>query len=94
MKIKVTFTDELKYFYSGFSEDYEETFSPQFNEITTRYVGELEEYSGPYNVTPSLEHQTLYTEQKALMDNIKVFAIPYAEVSNTSGGITATIGGL
>jgi len=92
MKIKVTFTEELTDFYSSFSEN-EETFTPEFNETTVRYNGDLELYSGDYNVTPKTTLQVLPTAQKAMMDNVKVFAIPYAEVSNVSGGITATIGG-
>ena len=92
MKINVTFTEELTTFYSEF-RDNEEIFNVEFNEATVRYNGELPEYTGAYNVTPNTQLQTLETAQKALMDNIKVFAIPYAEVTNTSGGITATIGG-
>lgn len=92
MKIKVTFSDELTNFYASFQPN-EETFVPEFDEATVRYNGDLPEYNGAYSVTPNLQMQVLETAQKALMDNIKVFAIPYAEVTNNSGGITATIGG-
>lgn len=51
-------------------------------------------YSGEYQVTPSAgEDVTLLTEQTFVDANIKVLKIPYAEVSNNSGGTTATIGG-
>jgi len=92
MKINVTFTEELTCFYAGFQEN-SETFDVEFDEALVRYNGDLAEYAGPYSVTPKTGLQTLETAQKALMENIKVFAIPYAEVSNNSGGITATIGG-
>ena len=52
-----------------------------------------EEYPGPYTVTPTRENQVLRTAQKVATRNITVFEIPYVEVSNLSGGKTATIGG-
>lgn len=52
-----------------------------------------EEYPGPYTVTPTRENQVLRTAQKVATRNITVFEIPYVEVSNMSGGKTATIGG-
>lgn len=52
-----------------------------------------EEYPGPYTVTPTRENQILRTAQKVATRNITVFEIPYTEVSNMSGGKTATIGG-
>lgn len=54
---------------------------------------EGEEYPGPYTVTPTRENQVLRTAQKVAARNITVFEIPYNEVSNPSGGKTATIGG-
>jgi hypothetical protein len=49
-------------------------------------------YVGPYDVTPTTNIQMLFTEDKTLSDNVIVLAIPYSEVSNTSGGYTAVIG--
>lgn len=49
-------------------------------------------YNGPYDVTPTVNVQMLFTEDKTLSDNVIVLAIPYSEVSNTSGGYTAVIG--
>lgn len=53
----------------------------------------LPSYNGEYQVTPSAaEDVTLLTSQTFVDANIKVSKIPYAEVSNNSGGTTATIG--
>ena len=60
----------------------------QFQVVTDAPV-----YDGPYAVTPSTaERQTLPTAQKMMKEDVKVEKIPYAEVSNNSGGTTATIG--
>ena len=53
---------------------------------------ELPKYEGEYSVTPNVEGFTLLTGQKFVDSDIKVEKIPYSEVSNTSNGITATIG--
>lgn len=58
----------------------------------TTITGDM--YDGPYTVTPYLEAQILATKNKTMRDDVTVFEIPYAEVSNTSGGTTATIGGI
>lgn len=52
-----------------------------------------DEYEGPYIVTPKVEQQELATRAKTMTDNVTVLEIPYAEVSNLSGGYTVTIGG-
>lgn len=52
-----------------------------------------DEYEGPYIVTPKVEEQQLATRAKTMTDNVTVLEIPYAEVSNLSGGYTVTIGG-
>lgn len=50
-------------------------------------------YDGEYTVTPSTEAEiTLATAKKMLDADVKINKIPYAEVSNNSGGKTATIG--
>lgn len=51
------------------------------------------EYKGEYSVTPSQNEQTLLTANKRMSKNVTVKEIPYAEVSNVSGGLTVTIGG-
>ena len=58
--------------------------------ITKLVGGEV--YAGEYNVVPRPTEQVLNTKDKIMINDLKVFAIPYAEVSNTTGGITVTIG--
>jgi hypothetical protein len=56
-------------------------------------AGDLPLYDGAYELTPSANNsQTLYTAQKLLDADIKVNKIPYTEVSNSSNGLTVTIG--
>lgn len=49
-------------------------------------------YDGELTVIPSTNDTILPTAQKLVMDNVRVEKIPYSEVSNTSNGITVTIG--
>lgn len=51
-----------------------------------------EPYKGEYLVTPKVNSQSLDTDFKILLQDVNVAAIPYLEVSNPSGGLTATIG--
>ena len=54
-----------------------------------------ETYEGPYEVIPkAYEDQVLPTDNKLMINDVIVFEIPYAEVSNPAGGKTATIGGI
>lgn len=53
---------------------------------------EIETYNGSYEITPKGEDQILETADKKMKEDLTVKAIPYAEVSNTSGGTTFTIG--
>ena len=46
-----------------------------------------------YFITPSVSEQVLSTKHKRMKDDLTVEAIPYQEVTNLSGGKTATIGG-
>ena len=49
-------------------------------------------YTGDYEATPMTAEQTFYTQDKYMTGNFRVLEIPYHEVSNLSGGYTATIG--
>ena len=49
-------------------------------------------YVGTYEITPSVDEKILATENKILKQNITVNKIPYAEVTNNTGGMTVTIG--
>lgn len=52
---------------------------------------ELEQYTGPYEVVPKVNSQTLSTARKMLRDDITVREVPYYEVSNQFGGNTVYI---
>lgn len=54
--------------------------------------GGSDPYTGEYEVKPKITPQVLRTKDKYMVDDLTVLEIPYAEVSNTSGGLTATIG--
>lgn len=54
--------------------------------------GKLPIYEGDYEVIPRKVEQVLLTKNKSMLDDVTVFSIPYAEVSNIGGGLTATIG--
>lgn len=70
-----------------------EVYQRQEIEVASSISAQLPEYEGEYSVTPSAEGNiTLETSDKVLRDDITVKKIPYAEVSNNKGGITATIG--
>ena len=60
-------------------------------QIVTELVGG-ELYQGDYEVTPQVNAQTLPTKTMVMKDDVTIHEIPYAEVTNTSGGLTATIG--
>lgn len=49
-------------------------------------------YEGEYEVTPKVTEQTLPTAQKFLERDVTIEKIPYFEVTNNSGGTTASIG--
>ena len=56
-------------------------------------LGDFDVYEGDYSVVPSITPQTLNTKYKSMEDDVEVESIPYQEVTNVSGGKTATIGG-
>ena len=49
------------------------------------------EYDGAYIVVPDTSSQRLPTQGLRMRRDVTVEGIPYAEVSNESGGLTATI---
>lgn len=70
-----------------------QTFKPVFGEVVKiSGGGDHPVYEGEYNVTPKIETQTLPTKEKVMADDIKIKAIPFFNVSNTSGGSTVYIG--
>ena len=62
-------------------------------EVGARWA-DLPVFAGTWSLTPLVEAETtLHTAGNYLDRDIVVEAIPYAEVSNPTGGMTATIGG-
>lgn len=57
----------------------------------SRPIG-YEDYTGPYEVTPKVESQSLRTEDKHMAHDVTIEPIPYYEVSNQNGK-TIIIGG-
>lgn len=55
-------------------------------------AGKLPDYEGSYQITPRVTEQVLATKNTSLTDNLTVLQIPYASVTNLSGGLTVTIG--
>ena len=53
--------------------------------------GTLPYYDGDYNVVPKVTSQVLSTKNKSMRNDVTVEEVPYAEVSNPQGGLTATI---
>ena len=52
----------------------------------------LPNYQGEYEATPSLNDQTFLTNETSMRNDFVVHKIPYYEVENQSGGLTAVIG--
>ncbi len=64
----------------------------EVNQDVIIHVDPAPPYEGDYEVTPRFEAQTLPTANRLLTEDVIIEEIPYAEVSNNSGGITVTIG--
>lgn len=56
------------------------------------FGGNYPDYTGEYMVIPTVEGLSLDTSLKIMRDDVVVKPIPYLEVTNISGGKTATIG--
>lgn len=52
------------------------------------------EYDGDYEVIPKFTEEVLKTKNKLMKDNVVVYPIEVARVSNPSGGTTVYIGGM
>lgn len=42
-------------------------------------------YSGPYEVTPKVDEQTLPTKERYMNDDVTVYGVPYFQTSNEYG---------
>lgn len=63
-----------------------------FGEVIKVTETDIPYYTGPYEVTPSVDAQTLHTAKQVMDDNVQVHAIPFFDVSNPAGGTTVYIG--
>lgn len=55
--------------------------------------GRLPDYDGAYVITPkNWEDIVLPTKDKSMKDDLTVEKVPYEEVTNLGGGLTAVIG--
>lgn len=93
MKIDVRFSESAQSFITKLVST-NRLFEVDFGQIqaVTETIGG-DPYKGEYVVTPKVDAQTLPTKKKVLFEDVTVKAIPYAEVSNNSGGTTVNIGG-
>lgn len=48
-------------------------------------------YEGPYQVAPGQDDNVIHTDGLRMTDDLVVQKVPYAAVSNESGGYTVTI---
>ena len=54
---------------------------------------DLPDYEGSYEATPAINEDRVFsTKDKSLRDDFIVHKIPYSEVENQGGGLTAVIG--
>lgn len=92
MNLRVSFSESQQAFSADFLEN-ELSIKVNLGEVhtVTEYIGG-EKYEGEYAVTPKVEAQTLPTKEKVMVDDMTINAIPFFNVSNTSGGSTVYIG--
>lgn len=48
-------------------------------------------YDGSYEITPTVEGQTMGTADKIMRTDVDIKPIPYSEVHNDAGGLTVVI---
>lgn len=61
-----------------------------YQEVTIRK--DVDPFMGEYEITPDIDAQTIPTAQKYMTEDMRIKAIPFYDVSNTSGGSTVYIG--
>ena len=91
MRVDAKFQELERQISVGFDE-LDHQVAADFGEFTE--MTDISAYEGPFEVTPqAAEEVTIKTAQKFVGADITVLKIPYSEVSNNSGGLTANIGG-
>ena len=61
-----------------------------YQEVTV--IKDADPYMGEYEITPDIDAQIIPTAQKYMAEDMRIKAIPFYDVSNTSGGSTVYIG--
>lgn len=73
-------------------------FDVEFNQESSGWEVEFDNakktiyYDGEYEITPSLDEQTLETANKTMLDDVTVHQIQITRTSNPEGGLTVLIG--
>ena len=57
-----------------------------------KITGNIQTYSGDYEVTPMITSQRLETDKKYMDDDVRIHTIPTTETLNGAGGYTFKIG--
>lgn len=70
---------------------HQEPVTVQLDAVTRTSSSDVQVYDGPYEAIPKVTAQTLPTENKLMLEDISVRAIPYFNVSNPAGGNTIYI---
>lgn len=89
--LDIVFSEINTLFDLDFVSERDTIMEADFGEI--HEVGNVELYEGPYEFTPNAKsEQIISTAKKYVENDITIEPIPYYEVSNTSDGLTVTIG--
>ena len=90
MKLSVQFSENKNSIFARFYEN-DNRISASFGQFQTITI-DREKYKGEYVFTPKVNAQTIPTKSKVLTEDVTINAIPYFDVTNTSGGSTVYIG--
>lgn len=90
MNIRVDFEEKDSVMQVMFNQE-STNINADFGEVQRIISSDMDRYEGPYEVTPTVEGQTLETEMKFMTEDVSIKAIPYFDVSNPAGGSTIYI---
>ena len=88
-KFDVKFCESRTSFGVGFVDNCE--FEVEFSYGSVN-IHTVEAYEGDYTIVPRVDEQSIPTAEKYMKNDLTVSAIPFFNVSNTSGGSTVYIG--
>lgn len=90
MKLDVTFREVTEQFQVKLDE-HSNHFAADLGEIYVVAEDVRSVYTGDYVITPKVAAQTMLTKDKVMSKDVTIKAIPFFNVSNTSGGSTVYI---